>query len=166
MIDEVVSPRGLTNFQNNCYMSAIIQCLRGCEMSDLNLKHNEDWFKYMMKLLSKEKVDSNDLSSFISEFFNTHNHRDEFERHNFVQNMQADAREFLIYVLESIEKKTQINFSQAFSIKLLETIEKGCNNHKITKVLDENMLNLKLNLPSTQKFININDLLGEYFRKE
>ena len=168
MIDENihVTFEGLKNFQNNCYMNAIIQCLRVCRMDGLQLKDSADWFKHMIALITKNKADSNDLSAFINDFFESKNHRQGHESHNFVRSMQADAREFLMYVLENIEKKTVINFAEAFNIKIIETIEKSCNKHTITKVSDENMLNLKINSQSTQKMININELLKDYFKKE
>ena len=168
MIDEVqhAEAHGLKNFQNNCYMNAIIQCLRGCEIKDLKLKDSENWFKHMIALLIKKKVDSNDLSAFISEFFKTINIRQEFETHNFVPNMEADAQEFLIYVLQNIQKKTTINFKNTFNVTLLETIEKSCKKHSLTRVLDENMLNLKIDNLSTQRLIKINELLKNYFQKE
>ena len=70
MIDEEnEAVQGLKNFQNNCYMNAIIQCLRGCEISELNLMDSGDWFKHMIALITKRKVDSIDLLAFIEEFF-------------------------------------------------------------------------------------------------
>ena len=68
--------------------------------------------------------------------------------------------------LEHIEHKKSFNFKESFNIKILETIENSCKKHSITKASDENMLNLKIKSPSTQKLININELLKEYFRKE
>ena len=69
MIDEeVVSLQGLTNYQNNCYMNAIIQCLRGSKLRNLNLKDSGDWFKHMIELITKNTADSNDLLSFLSVF--------------------------------------------------------------------------------------------------
>ena len=104
MIDEEeeVPLNGLKNFQNNCYMNAIIQCLRGSEISNLKLKDSEDWFRHMIKLITKHPADSDDLLTFINEFFKPINHRQNFERHIFVPKMQADAQEFLIYVLNNI----------------------------------------------------------------
>ena len=102
----------------------------------------------------------------MNEFIKDQNKCFEFEKPNFMQSMQGDAREFLIYVLENIEHKTSFNFKESFNIKILETIEKSCKKHSITKASDENMLNLKINSPSTEKLININELLKEYFRKE
>ena len=158
MIDEEnEAVQGLKNFQNNCYMNAIIQCLRGCEISELNLMDSGDWFKHMIALITKRKVDSIDLLAFIEEFFKTENHRQEFERHNLVPKMQADAREFLLYVLQNIQHKTTINFKNTFCVTLLETIEKSCKKHSLTKILDENMLNLNINSQSTQRLININE---------
>ena len=69
MIDkEVVSLQGLKNYQNNCYMYAIIQCLRGSKLRNLNLKDSGDWFKHMIELITKNTADSNDLLSFLSVF--------------------------------------------------------------------------------------------------
>ena len=76
--------------------------------------------------------------------------------------MQADAQEFLIYIIQ----KTTISFAETFNIKILETIEKSCKKHTIKNASDENMLNLKINNPAKQKLIDINDLLKEYFQKE
>ena len=120
----------------------------------------------MIALILKQKVDSNDLSNFLLEFFKTDNHQHEYERHNIVPKMQADAQEFLNYVLQNIRQKTTINFSLTFNIKLVETIEKSCKKHILINVLDENMLSLKINSLSTHKLININDLLKNYFQKE
>ena len=100
MLDErlhVESFQGLKNFQNNFYMNAIIQCLRGCKLNTLELKDHANWFKHMIALISKNKVDSNDLLAFMNEFFKDQNKSFEFEKHNFMQSIQGDAREFLIY---------------------------------------------------------------------
>ena len=43
MIDEeVISLQRLKNYQNNCYMNAIVQCLRGSQLRNLNLKVSGD----------------------------------------------------------------------------------------------------------------------------
>ena len=159
-------PQGLKNFQNNCYMNAVIQCLRGCNLSNLRLKDNTNWFKHMIALIIKKQVDSKDLSDFLLEFFRPENQRLDFERHIFVPKMQADAQEFLIYILQNIEQKTTINFRRFFIIKIQETIEKSCKKHTIIHASEENMLNLKIKNSSAQKIINVNDLLKDFFKKE
>ena len=83
-------------------MNAIKQCLSGSEISYLKLKDSEDWFKHMIKLITRKPADSEDLLSFINKFFKPLIHRKDFERHIFVPKMQADAQEFLIYVLANI----------------------------------------------------------------
>ena len=116
----VESLQGLKNFQNNCYMNAIIQCLRGCKLNTLELNDHANWFKHMIALISKNKADSNDLLTFMNEFFKDQNKCFEFEKHHFMQSMQGDARVFLTHVQENIEHKTSLNFKESFNIQCYE----------------------------------------------
>ena len=156
---------GLKNVQNNCFMNAVIHCLRACdflEILNLNSNFNEDWFQHMVALLVKTAPNSQDLLKFMNGFF-----EDQLKTNkHFVPNIQADAQEFLLNVLSNIQLKTTNDFNKTFTISIEDKIQKSCQKHNSVVVHNDFMLNLKIDELKMKGRINVENLIQKYFETE
>ena len=156
---------GLKNEQNNCYINAVIHCLRACDFGQvLNLKYDfiGDWFQCMVDLLTKSSACSQDLEKYMNGFFE-HNMK---TNKQFLLNVQADAQEFLLNLLFNIQQKTTNDFRQTFVLSIEDNIEKSCRKHNTIVPHNDYMLNLKIDELKIKDRISVENLIQKYFETE
>jgi len=185
---------GLTNFNNNCYINSIIQCLNGCKpfveyMYSILVKYNSIVFQTEFRLLNRYlryMFDYNknleqrnfEYKNLIEAFFETFN--------NFTYGDQEDANEFLIAFIDYIHKCAEkidkivalsldrpeynlnsslINNISSISIKDV----RRCDVYKIgSSIIEEksSILSMAIRNSNGSECFSLNDVLDNYFSLE
>ena len=156
-----LSPPGLANFGNTCYMNSIVQCFKSVISIDmLNSANIYDYIGRCLTKLLKElhsKVRSIRPTDFRKTFSRV------FPQLN--ANRQHDGHEFLMSLLDYLLKS---NFANGFIKNECQREESSmvkCNNCGIER--HTSVHNLCLSLPVTDTVnCSILDCLGKYFENE